>query len=457
MADEIVDVRGLDGAGAIRVYNGHRLNVDNALHKATTLDAALAAQFSERMEQDLERALGQGEVQAGKSKQLANYLTQLNHARAAALNTEADENQAAILALWDALYARRRQYAAEAAAAQQAAQQPQAAAPVRAAQVKPVEALKPRPLANDASTADLTLWTQQFRAYYSASNIDQAPITNQHAYFYNCLDRELGKIVSRDTGNQDPVFGPAPSLIKKVEAFFQRRHPPLLRRQKFFQARQQAGQGSRDYLESLRSAAEEADIAGMGIDDAICVMLVSGLSDMKLVEKLTEVEQPTLQRFVQVVDSYMHAHAASGAVGAAAQAGRPGQGQGKKGQNQQSNRQRPQVSEEEKKRRASLFGKCFRCASSDHQGKDCKHSRDVVCNKCHKPGHVTPACSQTLGARQARQTAAEDTMSSVSQQQSFAPPYYYMPPDFGQPGPPQANANAVTAVAHSRRTPPLNL
>jgi len=186
-----------------------------------------------------------------KCNQCSAFLTQENHARAAVIAAEVEANRVATAALWTALFARKQERGAAQPAVAPAAPAPQV--------VRPVDALRPAPLCHDASTSDLTLWKRQFRAYYDTSNLAAANLQNQQAYFLNCLDQDLGKIISRQTAPADPLFGAAPSLVSKIEEFFRRRHPPLLRRQNFFRLKQQAGQGAREFLESLRSAASRAE------------------------------------------------------------------------------------------------------------------------------------------------------------------------------------------------------
>ena len=60
---------------------------------------------------------------------------------------------------------------------------------------------------------------------------------------------------------------------------------------------QHQGQDERGFLEQLKSADAEADIEGMNLEDALCLTLLSGLRDVRLREKLNELEQPTLPAF----------------------------------------------------------------------------------------------------------------------------------------------------------------
>ena len=67
----------------------------------------------------------------------------------------------------------------------------------------------------------------------------------------------------------------------------------------------------------MKGAAAEADIEGMNLKDALCLTLLSGLRDIRLWEKLSELEQPTLLAFGVLIDAYLHSKATSGASAAA--------------------------------------------------------------------------------------------------------------------------------------------
>ena len=75
---------------------------------------------------------------------------------------------------------------------------------------------------------------------------------------------------------------------------------------------QQQGQDECTFLEQIKSAAAEADIEGMNLEDALCLTLLSGLLDARPREKLSELEQPTLPAFGVLIDAYLHSKATSG-------------------------------------------------------------------------------------------------------------------------------------------------
>ena len=160
----------------------------------------------------------------------------------------------------------------------------------------------------------------------------------------------------------------APRMSKLVE-MIRKKYPLLLRRKNFFQMTQQAGQDARAFLEQLKSAASEADIEGMSLEDALCLMLLSGVRVVRLKEKLSELDPPTLRAFGVLIDAHLHSKAT---VGQAAAANRT------EGKNQlQKKKNAPKITDAEKKRRQVMKGKCFPCGSSEHMANNCKVAKDV--------------------------------------------------------------------------------
>ena len=50
----------------------------------------------------------------------------------------------------------------------------------------------------------------------------------------------------------------------------------------------------------------------MTLQDALCMMLVAGLRDLRLKEKLSELKEPTLPAFTSIIDAHIHAKATAG-------------------------------------------------------------------------------------------------------------------------------------------------
>ena len=116
----------------------------------------------------------------------------------------------------------------------------------------------------------------------------------------------------------------------------------------------------------------------MSTADLLCVIYVTEIRSNELREKLLEINNPTLEKFDRMVDSYDQAKkqigdmrqpanmSASQAVfrGKQRSDNRPQRSNG-------PNRQRPEIPREELDRRKNLTNRCFRCGKSDHLLPDC--------------------------------------------------------------------------------------
>ena len=221
-----------------------------------------------------------------------------------------------------------------------------------------VAELKPEVPSNDATAGELRIWLKKFEAYYLASNMQVARIQVHQAYLRNCLDNALTLQLDSYIQQTTPVIGGGVSCISNLSAIFQRKYPPLLRKQ-FFSMSQQPGQNERAFLESLKAAASEADMAGMTLQDALCIMLVTVIRDTRLKEKLSELEEPTLPTLSILIDAHLHAKATAGSAASINKVYSPKNGNKKAQKGGQGQRQAGSISESEKKRRTIMKGKCY--------------------------------------------------------------------------------------------------
>ena len=95
-------------------------------------------------------------------------------------------------------------------------------------------------------------------------------------------------------------------------------------------------------LESLKAAASEADVGGMTLQDSLCMMLVAGIRDVRLKEKLSGLEEATLPAFTTIIDIHLHAKAMAGNTAVVNKVFTPGGN--KKSQNKQGGGQGQQRS-----------------------------------------------------------------------------------------------------------------
>ena len=395
--------------------------------------------FDSKCEEQLTKA----ENMVACLSQIAEFLKQADYDKVADNLTEVKKMEGEIVKLWDIFNKLRFERAvlrgreAPAAAAVGGANTPT---------VKIISELKPDTLSHDAQAGSLRVWIRKFEAYYHASGMQAARIQVQQAYFLNCLDDELSLRVSSMLNAATTVLGNNDSCMVHLKNVFSQRYPLLLRRRQFFTMQQQAGQDERAFLESLKLSAAEADVAGMDVQDALCMVLVTGLRDMKLKEKLSELEVPSLHAFSVLVDAYMHSKATCDtAVGAKAS---PYQQQKKRGggnNNNNSGGTRTGISDAEKKRRVIMKGKCFRCGKSEHFANKCTLPKDVKCHKCNALGHTQAACIKGQG--QAR-VSSEEAPADLALEYDAAVEYAqasFVQPRFAQAS--FAQGQAFTAVA----------
>ena len=113
------------------------------------------------------------------------------------------------------------------------------------------------------------------------------------------------------------------------------------------------------------------------------------------------------------------------------------------------------LSEEEKRRRKIFKGKCFRCGSAEHMQPACKLPSSITCNVCHKPGHISPVCSQSANARALQQDLP--SAGPVGPANSFPALQYLLDgATHAQPSSSYASASAY-ALHSSLPTPELPL
>ena len=254
--------------------------------------------------------------------------------------------------------------------------------------MKPVAELKLDVLSQDATAEELRIWVKKFEAYYHASNMQAARIAVQQAYLRNCLDNALALQLDSTVQQTTPIPGGGSHVYFCIDRHFQEENDIYMT--------QQQEQDERAFLESLEAAVSEADVGGMNLQDALCMMLVAGIRDVRLKEKLPELEEPTLPAFTTLIDAYLHAKATAGNTAVVNKVFTPGGGN-KKAQNKQGGQgqQRPSISDAEKKRRTIMKGKCFRCGNGEHMANNCQIARDIKCRTCSASGHIAAACLPT--------------------------------------------------------------
>ena len=110
---------------------------------------------------------------------------------------------------------------------------------------------------------------------------------------------------------------------------------------------QQSGQDECAFAEAVKLAANEVDIAALMLQDALCLVILTGCKDACLREKMSELEEPTIAAFNTLIDAHMHSKATANAVSSARTNSQPNRG----------------------------------CANADHFASNCSLAKDIKCKK----------------------------------------------------------------------------
>ena len=334
-------------ATALRKYSSHKSWYSKFIVKVQNLEDLNDKAFDSRVEENINVNLTKAENSAACLGQIAHYLTQIKYEKLDDHVKEVQDMDAEVAALWKDVSTKahiRGQAAARRNEAPQDAPRDDAAT----GGMKLVAELKREVLSHDATAGELRIWLKKFEAYYHASNMHVARIQVHQAYLRNCLDNSLALQLDSSIQQTTPVIGGGVTCVTCLSAIFKRKYPPLLRRKQFFTMSQQPGQDKRAFLESLKAAVSKADVGGMTLQDALCMMLVAGIRDTRLKEKLSELEELTLPAFSTLIDAHLHAKATAGGTASINKVYSPNNGNKKTQRNSQGQRQAGRISEAEK-------------------------------------------------------------------------------------------------------------
>ena len=259
---------------------------------------------------------------------------------------------------------------------------------------KPVRELRPQVLQSEGTSGDLRDWKDQFTSYHVSSNLHQMTFAAQQGYLLALVDKTLSRHLRREITATSPVI-PTPGsklCFDILTEFFSQQNPNHLRRQAFFSASQKEGQSILDYRAHLRALGNEGDLENMTVEGAYCLMYILGAKDDMLRRELCRVTNPTLAEFDSIVEAHAQIEASDLHKKQNAHANRVNQ------QKKTPAGSKPKMSEDEKKRRRAIKGRCFRCGSKDHIMPQCKLSSSISCNTCKQSGHISSVCSQAAAA-----------------------------------------------------------
>ena len=301
---------------------------------------------------------------------------------------------------------------------------------------KPVRELRPPVLQSEGTLGDLKDWKDQFTSYHVSSNLKAMTFVGQQGYLLAQVDKTLSRHLRREISATSPVLPVQGSVscFDILTQFFAQRNPIHLRRQAFFSASQKEGQSILDYRAHLRALGNEGDLENLTVEGAYCLMYILGARDDLLRRELCRVTNPTLAVFDSIVEAHAQIKASDLHKKQTAHANRIG-AQKKSSSSASGSNSRPKLSDDEKKRRKNIKGRCFRCGNKEHMMPQCKLSPSVSCNTCKQTGHISPVCSHAAAARSADTTVPDQLAISYTPDSSAAAFYAPSASNFNMPAP----------------------
>ena len=275
------------------------------------------------------------------------------------------------------------------------------------------EALRPFKLKPEDTPTDLRSWIEKFRTYYSTSRFDLYNLAEQHMFFFSNMTVSLETVI-READNYNAglaVLDGDDCLVTILQDEFRLKYPIFNRRLDFFRYQQAPGQKFTDYMLNLKQRGEEADLGALGIEGMYVFRYFTGVTDVKLRERLLKLENPTLEDLKREARAYEVGSQAAKAMD---------QDFKEVKASQVTDRNKNLVSKYPSGRKPipdNLKGVCHRCGSKEHtHWRRCpKKSNEVQCTECKKLGHVASVCyKKHVGSKAAQITeCTSDNEGSV--------------------------------------------
>ena len=268
------------------------------------------------------------------------------------------------------------------------------------------DTIKPGQLSLQHRPIELRQWIRKVEAFVRINAIDAMAPSEQQSYCREFLDTDLDTRISLLLDDYTVACTDPNSIVALVVREFGIKYPLFERRMEYFRLTQSPGQSASNCLAKKVQLGFEADLSSLQSDDWNTFSFLAGLRDDKLLTKLLEMRNPSFDDIKARIASYEATKASRQAchstVKAQAQA---------VSNDHRSPGGKPMVTP------WSLNGLCSRCASNKHTSQNCDRG-PLVCRKCGKKGHSSPACLQDYFKSRANQERKQNQPMSQQQQQS---------------------------------------
>ena len=254
-----------------------------------------------------------------------------------------------------------------------------------------MDSLKPKTLTRDSTPVELSEWKIKFAEFFVSSGFRDVSVVEQQAHFKASLDTHLTNRIMRLIEPTTPVFDETGAIEKSCYEFldeiFLEYNPLFSRRLDWFRYDQSANQSFTDWWDKSEKKADEADLAGLSVDDLKTMRCFTGIKDEVLKTEFLKTPTKTSKELLVIAKNYEMGKKYVKSMG-----GGPARSLNT---SQKPKSQGASMGAKQKAKAIFNEGKCFRCGKKvesrqDHK-QECK-AVNAVCKKCGKTGHFQSTC-----------------------------------------------------------------
>jgi hypothetical protein len=150
---------------------------------------------------------------------------------------------------------------------------------------------------------EFRVWRSHFDAYYTASNFAAAPLAEQRAYFFRCLDGVLERRIRPFCLPATPIYNTPleKGCMGRLEDEFADVYPVIVRRINFMKCKQTSvRQPWAEFYATLRAHGDEADLPTINPEDLYVMRLIAGTADPLLRDKFFREANPTSEVLLRI-------------------------------------------------------------------------------------------------------------------------------------------------------------
>ena len=252
------------------------------------------------------------------------------------------------------------------------------------------------------------IWKDEFELFVTASGIDDPK--QQRALLLHLAGpgvREIFRTIPEETKGDAKDFKKA---MESLTDYFKLKKNIPMARQNFLAATPTPGERINNFVTRLRSLAEHCEY-GEEKDNMTRDQVLTYIKDKNLKSKLYRTENLTLSKLLDVVSQYHDKEALI--------------------LQPEEQINRVEATDKQTNSPMKFQGRCWNCNRTGHLAKDCRCSRDHVCETCGRRGHFPVCCrynqehasntnrssSQGRAQQQARKGGKREKVQAVTQQQ----------------------------------------